>query len=94
MDRRIDAGALRACMERIFEKEGFSPEDARAIADVLMQADLFGIESHGAQRLRQNGAHSASAASGASAHARPCMRPPSAPSGHSMSGVSAANTSA
>ena len=51
MDKRIDAGALRACMERIFEKEGFSPEDAHAIADVLMQADLFGIESHGAQRL-------------------------------------------
>ena len=51
MDRVIDAGALRACMERIFEKEGFSSEDARAIADVLMQADLFGIESHGAQRL-------------------------------------------
>ena len=51
MDRLIDAGALRACMERIFEKEGFSSEDARAIADVLMQADLFGIESHGAQRL-------------------------------------------
>ena len=51
MDRVIDAGALRACMERIFEKEGFAAEDARAIADVLMQADLFGIESHGAQRL-------------------------------------------
>ena len=51
MDQVIDAGALRACMERIFEKEGFSSEDARAIADVLMQADLFGIESHGAQRL-------------------------------------------
>ena len=51
MDRVIDAGALRACMERIFEKEGFSSEDARTIADVLMQADLFGIESHGAQRL-------------------------------------------
>ena len=51
MDRVIDAGALRACMERIFEKEGFSSEDARAISDVLMQADLFGIESHGAQRL-------------------------------------------
>ena len=51
MDLVIDAGALRACMERIFEKEGFSSEDARAIADVLMQADLFGIESHGAQRL-------------------------------------------
>ena len=51
MDKVIEAGALRACMERIFEKEGFSAEDARAIADVLMQADLFGIESHGAQRL-------------------------------------------
>ena len=51
MDRVIDAGALRACMERIFEKDGCAAEDARAIADVLMQADLFGIESHGAQRL-------------------------------------------
>ncbi len=50
-DRRIAAPALRAFMERAFGAEGFSPEEARQIADVLMQADLFGIESHGAQRM-------------------------------------------
>lgn len=47
----IHAARLRAFMERAFAGEGFAPEDAQAIADVLMQADLFGIESHGAQRM-------------------------------------------
>lgn len=51
MDTIISEGALRAFMERVFEKEGFTVEDAHAIADVLMLADLFGIESHGAQRM-------------------------------------------
>lgn len=51
MDVRIEESRLRACMERIFEAEGFCAQDASTIADVLMQADLFGIESHGAQRL-------------------------------------------
>ena len=51
MDTCVQEKALRSCMERIFEKEGFAPDDARTISDVLMQADLFGIESHGAQRL-------------------------------------------
>lgn len=51
MDTLIRADALRACMERIFEKEGFEAAKAKTISDVLMQADLFGIESHGAQRL-------------------------------------------
>ena len=51
MDTIVSEKALRALEERIFEREGFSREDARAIADVLMQADLFGIESHGAQRM-------------------------------------------
>lgn len=50
-DTRIEAGRLRAFMERVYEKEGFTAEQARRIADVLMQADLFGIESHGAQRM-------------------------------------------
>lgn len=50
-DVRMDAGSLCALMERIFAAEGFSGEDAAQIADVLMQADLFGIESHGAQRM-------------------------------------------
>ena len=51
MDQIIEVNVLRSCMERIFEKEGFDLDDARTISDVLMQADLFGIESHGAQRL-------------------------------------------
>ena len=50
-DTRISEKALRAFMERAYEKEGFEAEEARQIADVLMQADLFGIESHGAQRM-------------------------------------------
>ncbi len=51
MDTRISEKALRVFMERAYEKEGFEQEEARRIADVLMQADLFGIESHGAQRM-------------------------------------------
>lgn len=50
-DTKISEKALRAFMERAYEKEGFEAEEARQIADVLMQADLFGIESHGAQRM-------------------------------------------
>ena len=51
MDTKVSAQALRTFMERAYEKEGFEKEDAAQIADVLMQADLFGIESHGAQRM-------------------------------------------
>ena len=43
MDTRVSAQQLRAFMERAYEKEGFEKEDAAQIADVLMQADLFGI---------------------------------------------------
>ena len=45
MDTKVSAQALRTFMERAYEKEGFEKEDAAQIADVLMQADLFGIES-------------------------------------------------
>ncbi|MBR5561151.1 MAG: Ldh family oxidoreductase [Clostridia bacterium] len=51
MDTIVSEKALRLLMERIFVREGFSEEDAAAIADVLMLSDLFGIESHGAQRM-------------------------------------------
>ena len=51
MDRIISAPRLRAFMERVFAAEGFDAGEAAQIADVLMQADLFGIESHGAQRM-------------------------------------------
>ena len=43
MDTIVSEKALRAFMERVFEKEGFAAPDARTIADVLMQADLFAI---------------------------------------------------
>ena len=51
MDTLIRECELRALMERIFAAEGFDSDEAGTIADVLMQADLFGIESHGAQRM-------------------------------------------
>lgn len=42
---------LRAFCNAVFEKYGFSPEESEGITDVLITADLFGIESHGVQRL-------------------------------------------
>lgn len=36
---------------QILEKVGFSAEDAKAAADVLIEADLRGIDSHGVARL-------------------------------------------
>ena len=38
------------CMD-VFQRLGFSEADSRIITDVLMLSDLYGIESHGAQRL-------------------------------------------
>jgi len=38
------------CMEA-FGKFGFSESESRIITDVLMMSDLYGIESHGMQRL-------------------------------------------
>ena len=40
----------RFCLE-VFEKFGFTPEQADVIQDVLLTADLYGIESHGMQRM-------------------------------------------
>ena len=49
--RKIDYAATRAFVEAVFTGYGFSPEESRKIADVLLSADLYGIESHGVQRL-------------------------------------------
>ena len=51
MDTIVTEKALRMLEERIFVREGFTQADAEKITDVLMLADLFGIESHGAQRM-------------------------------------------
>lgn len=41
---------VRFC-NKVFEGYGFSQEESRQITDVLLDADLSGIESHGIQRL-------------------------------------------
>ncbi len=38
------------CMDA-FQKFGFSEEDAKIITEVLLLSDLYGIESHGVQRM-------------------------------------------
>jgi L-2-hydroxycarboxylate dehydrogenase (NAD+) len=40
----------KLCMDA-FQKFGFSEEDARTITDVLLLSDVYGIESHGMQRM-------------------------------------------
>ena len=37
--------------EKIFSCYGFNEEESRTITDVLLRADLWGIESHGMQRM-------------------------------------------
>ena len=44
---RIPCQELSRFCEDIFEKCGFTSEEAEEIVDVLMCADLYGIESHG-----------------------------------------------
>lgn len=48
---RLPEAALRRFAQGLFAHYGFSQEDSAVIADVLLTADLFGIQSHGVQRL-------------------------------------------
>lgn len=45
--------ALKDFCKRVFGKLGVPPEDADITADVLVEADLRGIDSHGVARLRR-----------------------------------------
>ncbi len=49
--KNLDYEKTLALCELIFNKYGFTPEEAACITDVLLRADLYGIESHGIQRL-------------------------------------------
>lgn len=42
---------LKNFCEEAFRRFGFTDEEARIITDVLLLSDLYGIESHGTQRL-------------------------------------------
>lgn len=50
---RIQAEALKDFCVRLFQKLDVPPEDARITADVLVAADLRGVDSHGVARLRR-----------------------------------------
>jgi L-2-hydroxycarboxylate dehydrogenase (NAD+) len=50
---RVQAGSLKGFCAQAFQKLGVSEEDARITADVLVTADLRGIDSHGVARLRR-----------------------------------------
>ena len=56
---RVRAEDLANFCFRVFQKFGVSEQDARITSDVLVMADLRGIESHGVARLRRyvNGLH-------------------------------------
>lgn len=44
---KVTEGSLRVAVIAIFEKMGLTPEDATDGADMLITADLRGIETHG-----------------------------------------------
>ncbi|HFD38355.1 MAG TPA: hypothetical protein ENJ31_00675, partial [Anaerolineae bacterium] len=47
----VQAEPLLGFCVRVFEKMGIPPEDARITAEVLVEANLRGIDSHGVARL-------------------------------------------
>ncbi|NMA49128.1 MAG: Ldh family oxidoreductase [Tissierellia bacterium] len=49
---RIDYKKLKGFCETSFIKVGFTEDDSRIISDVILLSDLYGIESHGLQRLK------------------------------------------
>jgi len=53
MGSTVQAEALADFCVRVFEKMGVPTKDARITADVLVQANLRGIDSHGVARLRR-----------------------------------------
>ena len=46
-----DLGTLERFCRDVFSAFGFSDDEGRRISDVLLTADLYGIESHGMQRM-------------------------------------------
>lgn len=48
---RIQAGVLVQACSALLEKVGVPPDEARLIAEIVVEADLRGVESHGLLRL-------------------------------------------
>ncbi|BBN99812.1 Ldh family oxidoreductase [Sporolactobacillus terrae] len=51
MSKRYDYRGIQQWVKRIFEAYPFSEQSSTAIAQSIVATDLFGIESHGVQRL-------------------------------------------
>ncbi len=49
--QHVPVANVRGYCEALFKRCGFSRAESETITDVLLVADLFGIESHGVQRL-------------------------------------------
>ncbi len=49
--RKLDYESVLRFCRRVFQGYGFSEKESGIITDVLLTADLYGIESHGIQRL-------------------------------------------
>jgi len=48
---QIDTEKVRRFCETLFQAYGFSAQESKTISDVLLRADLYGIDSHGIHRL-------------------------------------------
>jgi len=48
---KLPVDRVRMYCTEIFRKHGFTDEEAAGITDVVLTADLYGIESHGVQRM-------------------------------------------
>jgi len=51
MNERFDASALMEFAVRMLQRAEMEPEKARAVADILVEADLLGHTTHGLQLL-------------------------------------------
>jgi LDH2 family malate/lactate/ureidoglycolate dehydrogenase len=49
--RQIEITKLRSYCEKLFRSYEFSDDESQIITKILLRADLYGIESHGVQRL-------------------------------------------
>jgi hypothetical protein len=49
---RFSSQKIREFAVTVFQKLNYSREEAEQISDVIITSDLFGIESHGCQRLK------------------------------------------
>lgn len=50
--RRLDYEKVKIFAAKVFESYGTSEKDSETIAEILLESDLMGVESHGLQRLK------------------------------------------